>query len=159
MGFRFGFAAGLLLAVVTVGLFGFGGSTSPAAAGGFPPPLPTIYYGSVSQVASGGVVTAYVVDGGTQTTCGTGKTLLDGAQVVYTVAVAQDGQTAGCGKAGRTAQLTFRGPGEPVARPATVTTPWVVLGPGYTGAEFNAVLGDPPPIQVRALTPQLSKAQ
>ena len=77
-----------------------------AAADGFPPPPPTTYYGTIAGATSGQGVIAIVTDGSSSATCGAGLVLSDtAAGIVYVIDVQADGQTPGCGKAGR--NITF----------------------------------------------------
>src|SRR5687767_3058101 len=74
----------------------------------FPPPPPSTYYGTVSGGATVGQgVIAIVSSGGSSQTCGDGRVLQDGANLVYVIDVIQNAQKAGCGAAGRTIQFYF----------------------------------------------------
>ncbi|MFQ5380212.1 MAG: hypothetical protein ACE5EF_01130 [Dehalococcoidia bacterium] len=159
MALRFTFVAALTAVIVSLVLLGFRSSTSTANAQGFPPPLPTTYFGTAGGASDGSLVTAYVTDGSKTTKCGTGQTVMDGNKVVYVIDVAQDGQTPGCGKAGRRVKLTFKSDADRVARPATATTAWVDLGPGFAGAEFDVVLGPAPEIKAYVTTPFVAKTK
>ncbi len=159
MALRITFVAALLAVIAPLVLVGFRTSASTAVAQGFPPPLPTTYYGTATGASEGSLVTAYVTDGARTTKCGTGQTLMDGNTVVYVVDVAQDGQTAGCGKAGRRVKLTFKSDSDRVARPGTTTIAWEEIGPGYAGVEFNVVLGPAPEIKPYVRTPFVARTK
>jgi len=147
----------LLVALPVLAFAGAFGAAHRVSAQSAPPGLPTLYYGEVSNGVAGAEVSAYVLDGSTLTKCGTGATVLDGGKIVYAVDVAADSQISGCGKVGRQVKLTFKNPGQVLARPATQSTPWVAIGTGYKGVRFDVTLGDPPPIARRASVPGLAR--
>lgn len=153
MSYRFA----LLVALAVLVFAGAFGAAHQVSAQSAPPGLPTLYYGEISNGVAGAEVSAYVVDGSAVTKCGTGTTTQEAGKIVYAVDVAGDSQTVGCGKAGRQVKLTFKSPGEPVARPATQNTSWVAIGAGYKGVRFDVTLGAPPAIARRASVPGLSR--
>jgi hypothetical protein len=106
--------------------------TVAMAQGGAPPPPPATYYGKTpTGIAAGQGVIAIVVNGQTSTVCGAGASLTDpdSGDVVYVVDVADDGQIAGCGKAGRTIMFYFTPTAASSGRLSTDTITWNGAGP------------------------------
>lgn len=144
-------------------LFGLGAISLAAAAipaiayaADFPPPPPATYFGLVpAGIGSGQAVIAVVVDGEASAVCGDGVVVPDpenGGKLSYAVDVAQDAQTPGCGKAGRTVMFFFSGAGIGGGRLSTDSAAWT--GPGGTKKDL-AGLG--PALTVRSYAPTLAR--
>lgn len=71
------------------------------------PPLPMTAYGTAAGASAGQPVTALVLSGSNQTTCGSGLVTTEKGKAVYSVDVLADGQMAGCGAPGREVRLYF----------------------------------------------------
>ncbi|MGH2627841.1 MAG: hypothetical protein ACRDHY_14460 [Anaerolineales bacterium] len=105
----------------------------------FPPPPPSTYYGTVSggAVVGQGVI-AIVESGNSSQTCGDGKVIQDGGNMVYVVDVIQNAQKAGCGQAGRTIRFYLTPSGANPGRMANESATWSEPG---APKEQNLTLG------------------
>ena len=100
-----------------------------AAQSSSPPPPPTTFYGTATGATPGQVVLAMVTDGTNSTVCGDGIVLTEGSAQVYVVDVMAEGQTKGCGRAGRYVSFYFVGTNGTAGRVATTTAAWSGPGP------------------------------
>ncbi len=119
----------------------------------FPPPPPSTYYGTVSggAVVGQGVI-AIVESGNSSQTCGDGRVLQDGGNMVYVVDVVQNAQKAGCGQAGRSIRFYFTPSAGNPGRLANETAQW-----GDPGApkEQNLTLGAA--LSIKGTVPTISR--
>lgn len=105
-----------------------------------PPDPPATYYGPATGATAGQRVIAIVFSGsGSGVACGNGSVQTFEGNTVYTVDVATNAQTPGCGQSGRTVRFYFPGSGGTPGRFATESASW--SGAGARSQPLNVSAG------------------